>query len=65
MVYGISFCVKTRADEFASLGFKDSKVLTEEKREDLFKTHCACDDYTGWSVDIISPNYISNCMLQV
>ena len=41
----------------------DSKVLSEEKREELFR----CIDSShllGWKVEILSPNDISNCMLQ-
>ena len=42
----------------------DSKVLSEEKRDELFKVISLRKELLGWKVEIISPNYISNAMLQ-
>ncbi|KAJ3268624.1 Ribonuclease H2 subunit A [Terramyces sp. JEL0728] len=36
MVYAIAFIPIEKSDELDSLGFKDSKVLTEETRDELF-----------------------------
>ena len=36
MVYGISFCPISKNTDLKELGVDDSKVLTEEKREELF-----------------------------
>lgn len=46
-----------------NLGFADSKVLTEQQREDLF-TKLKATDYIGWSVDVISPQVLSAKMLR-
>lgn len=64
MVYGISYCVKQNDDILKKLGCADSKSLTEEKREDIFKRLCSVTEHCGWAVDIISPMHISNCMLR-
>ena len=41
----------------------DSKVLSEEKREELFRCIDSSSHLLGWRVEILSPNDISNCML--
>lgn len=41
----------------------DSKVLNEEQREKLFELINTAE-YLGWKVEILSPNHISNSMLQ-
>lgn len=64
MVYGICYTPINKLADLKSLGCADSKTLTEEKREELFSILCACEDYIGWSVDIISPNMICNNMLK-
>ena len=63
MVYGISYCPANKADELASLGFADSKVLSETTRDKLLQTLFENSDMIGRGVEILSPNYISNCML--
>ena len=42
----------------------DSKTLTEEQREELFKKIADASDRMGWIVDVLSPNFISNAMLR-
>ena len=42
----------------------DSKTLTEEQREKIFKKIDEAKDSIGWIVDILSPNYISTSMLR-
>ena len=42
----------------------DSKTLTEDQREAIFKKIDDADDCIGWIVDVLSPNYISNSMLR-
>lgn len=44
----------------------DSKVLAEEKREAIFKQVLSEDvaQWLGWKVEVLSPNFISNAMLQ-
>lgn len=42
----------------------DSKILSEERRDELFEALCRNKDLLGWKVDILSPNSISNAMLQ-
>ena len=64
MVYGICYCVKKEDEILKTLGCADSKSLTEEKREDIYKKLCEETKCLGWAVDIISPNRISNCMLK-
>lgn len=64
MVYGICYIPINKLEELKTLGCADSKTLTEAKRDDLFSILGACEDYVGWSVDIISPNYICNKMLK-
>lgn len=42
----------------------DSKVLTEERRDELFKALSCMEETLGWKVEVLSPNAISNAMLQ-
>ncbi|XP_071520910.1 ribonuclease H2 subunit A isoform X1 [Panulirus ornatus] len=62
MVYGICFCPVTKHDDLKAAGVADSKTLTEEQREKLFNIIHEKNDYIGWSLEVISPLYISNCM---
>ena len=41
----------------------DSKVLNEAQRDTLFAS-IKSSDFIGWRVAVISPNHISNGMLQ-
>lgn len=63
MVYGISFCPINKAVLLDELGCDDSKALTEEKRDDIFKNICSSSNTIGWAVEVISPNEICNNML--
>lgn len=65
MVYGTAFYPLKLKDEMSKMEFADSKQLTEEKRDKLFEKMCGkLQDKIGWSVDILSPNLISNSMLK-
>jgi ribonuclease H2 subunit A len=64
MVYGCAFCPKTRIEDLEDLKVADSKVLTEQQREDILGRILRADDFVGWKVKILSPNYLSNSMLQ-
>ncbi|XP_050420550.1 ribonuclease H2 subunit A [Adelges cooleyi] len=61
MVYGTSFCCKDNQDILKALGCADSKVLTEQARDDIFDGITKQNDVLGWAVHVISPNTISNC----
>nr|CAB3265615.1 ribonuclease H2 subunit A-like [Phallusia mammillata] len=64
MVYSACFCPISKKQDLSDMGCDDSKVLTEEKREELFNTlHEASSKFIGWMTNILSPNYISNSML--
>lgn len=42
----------------------DSKTLTEAERETLFEKLDEAKSYVGWALQVLSPNTISNSMLQ-
>lgn len=42
----------------------DSKTLTEAEREALFEKLDEAKSYVGWALQVLSPNTISNSMLQ-
>lgn len=62
MVYGIAFCPSKESELLTSFECADSKVLTEEKRDNIFSKLCNVNTI-GWGVEIISPNIICNNML--
>ncbi|XP_063381364.1 ribonuclease H2 subunit A [Cydia fagiglandana] len=65
MVYGVAYCPLSQTSVLKDLGCADSKALTEEKRDDIFRkmlTEEASLNNVGWAAEIISPNYISNSM---
>ncbi|XP_031566950.1 ribonuclease H2 subunit A-like [Actinia tenebrosa] len=65
MVYGICYCPISQSEKLKELGFADSKTLTEEQREALFKTLSEDNtDFIGWVIDILSPTHLSNEMLK-
>uniref|UniRef100_A0A0A9X6X9 Ribonuclease n=1 Tax=Lygus hesperus TaxID=30085 RepID=A0A0A9X6X9_LYGHE len=64
MVYGISYLPKEFEVDLKGTGCNDSKQLTEKKREDIFDQLCSLGDKIGWEAEVISPTYISNCMLR-
>ncbi|XP_062507785.1 ribonuclease H2 subunit A-like [Corticium candelabrum] len=63
MVYGLCFCPLSEKERFAQMGFADSKQLSEEKREKLFEDIKKATEFVGWSVEILSPSFISTSML--
>ncbi len=64
MVYGITYCPESRAEELKKIGCADSKTLTEDQREKLFDKLDSMKDFVGWAVEIISPNSICNSMFK-
>lgn len=64
MVYGACYCPLSSKDLLTTIGFADSKTLSEEQRDELFSKLNAAGDCLGWIVNILSPNYISNSMLR-
>uniref|UniRef100_A0A2P2I321 Ribonuclease n=1 Tax=Hirondellea gigas TaxID=1518452 RepID=A0A2P2I321_9CRUS len=62
MVYGVCYCPVGQDEDLKKLGAADSKTLTEVQREKLFEQMNKNNDYIGWSIEIISPVFISNCM---
>jgi len=64
MVYGICYCPISLAEKLASLGFADSKTLTEKDRENLLTVIEENNEFIGWAVKVISPTQISNDMLR-
>nr|XP_039258787.1 ribonuclease H2 subunit A-like [Styela clava]XP_039258788.1 ribonuclease H2 subunit A-like [Styela clava] len=64
MVYATCFCPLSCKEKLANLGCDDSKALKEEQRDELFQKLDNCtDDFVGWIINILSPNYISTSML--
>ncbi|KAI0228245.1 Ribonuclease H2 subunit A [Lamellibrachia satsuma] len=64
MVYGVCYSPISLKDEIIKMGLADSKTLTEDQREAIFKKIDDAKDAIGWIVDILSPNYISTSMLR-
>eukprot|EP00808_Paulinella_micropora_P030527 g64448.t1 len=63
MVYGCSFCPISFLEKLKKFGFKDSKVLSEEEREELFAKIKTCPEIF-YLVDVISAKDISAQMLR-
>ncbi|PIA16028.1 ribonuclease H2 subunit A-like protein [Coemansia reversa NRRL 1564] len=66
MVYATCFCRESYYEQLSSIGFADSKQLTEEQRERLFLRLQTTEirKHTGWSIRCISPQDISQSMLR-
>ncbi|KAL5022714.1 hypothetical protein ScPMuIL_001869 [Solemya velum] len=64
MVYGTCYSPLSAQDKLKEIGLADSKTLSEEQREEMFKKMCEAQDYVGWMVEILSPTFISNSMLK-
>ncbi|XP_041960362.1 ribonuclease H2 subunit A isoform X1 [Alosa sapidissima] len=64
MVYGICFCPVSKKEDLKGLKLADSKTLTEEQRESLFKKLDEAKSFVGWTLQVLSPNTISTSMLQ-
>lgn len=61
MVYGTSYCSADNQVILKTLGCADSKVLSEQARDDIFDEITKQSEILGWAVHIISPTTISNC----
>lgn len=61
MVYGTSYCSVDNQAILKTLGCADSKVLSEQARDDIFDGITKQSEILGWAVHIISPTTISNC----
>ncbi|KAJ2655547.1 hypothetical protein IW148_006011 [Coemansia sp. RSA 1199] len=66
MVYATCFCRESYYAQLSSIGFADSKQLTETQRDQLFAKlqTTSVQQHTGWSIRCISPQDISHCMLR-
>ncbi|KAJ2704452.1 hypothetical protein FB645_003240 [Coemansia sp. IMI 203386] len=66
MVYATCFCKESYYKELSSLGFADSKQLSEDQRDKLFVKlqNPGVRQGSGWSIRCISPQDISQCMLR-
>ncbi|KAJ2475959.1 hypothetical protein EV174_005097 [Coemansia sp. RSA 2320] len=66
MVYATCFCRESYYSELSSMGFADSKQLTEDQRDKLFVALQGdqVKANSGWSIRCISPQDISQCMLR-
>jgi ribonuclease H2 subunit A len=67
MVYGIAFCPVSQAEILKTLKCDDSKILTEQKRDEIFENINQQEYATqnmGWAIEVISPNVISMCMFR-
>ncbi|KXN68581.1 ribonuclease-like protein H2 large subunit [Conidiobolus coronatus NRRL 28638] len=64
MVYGACYYPLSFEEEFKKLNFDDSKKLSKEKRETLFRLFETYKDKVGWIIHSLSPQFISTCMLR-
>lgn len=67
MVYAVAYYPQRLEPVLAKMKFADSKQLTEEVRERLFESLQGPQEgfkNLGYSIKILSPNMISNCMLR-
>lgn len=64
MVYGCAVYPIASQKEMASLGFADSKQLTEKKRDEIFEKMREMPERIYWITHVLSPNQISNAMLK-
>ncbi|BGP42613.1 hypothetical protein JCM10449v2_006625 [Rhodotorula kratochvilovae] len=63
-VYGIAYCQLSYSDTLKSLGFADSKTLTDPLREELFKDILAHAEDVKYAATVMSPADISMGMLR-
>ncbi|XP_067935444.1 ribonuclease H2 subunit A-like [Watersipora subatra] len=64
MVYGVAYSPLDNKGDLKEMGFADSKTLSEPQRDKMFDELNARTDAIGWMVKILSPHYISTCMLR-
>ena len=62
MVYAVCAWPISQKERYASLGFADSKTMTEKKREQLF-ANLKSETEIIYETDILTPEYICNLML--
>lgn len=62
MVYSVAYFPVDTSDQMKKQEFADSKTLTEEKREEIFRkiNESELKSKIGWFTKILSPNTISN-----
>lgn len=63
MNYGIAYGPINEAAKLKSMGFADSKQLSEAQRDNLWETIKKNDDFLGWIISALSPQDISMSML--
>ena len=63
MTYGACYGPIDGEVRLRKMGFADSKTLSEEKRDALFKVIKGAPEFLGWVVSVLSPADISAAML--
>ena len=63
MVYGSAFCAVEDEHRIRSMGFNDSKQLTEAKRDKLWEELQTCG-FLGWQIRVLEAAEISEGMLR-
>ena len=63
MVYGSAFCAVEDEAKLKSMGFMDSKQLTEAKRDQLWAELQTCG-FIGWKIRVLDAKFISGGMLR-
>ncbi|CAH8537130.1 unnamed protein product [Dicrocoelium dendriticum] len=63
MVYACVLCPLAKSDSLKTLGFADSKVLSEQQRERLLTEVVLKNEWISGAVRVISPVFISDKML--
>ena len=63
MVYGSAFCAVEDEPRLRSMGFMDSKQLTEAKRDQLWAELQTCG-FIGWSIRVLDAKFIAGGMLR-
>ena len=63
MVYAIAVCPLSKYEQLKQMEVKDSKVLSEEERETLFRTINSNPDLVHWQVHVLHASHISRNML--
>ncbi|KAF5341992.1 hypothetical protein D9611_001530 [Ephemerocybe angulata] len=64
LVYGVAYCPIAYKADLEEMGFNDSKVLKADTRSSLLDVLSSDPTNLGWSVEVISPQAISNGMLR-
>lgn len=64
MIYGVAYAPIAHDARLRSLGFADSKKLTEDQREILFRVMKGAGDMMGFAVRVLTAAEISSGMMQ-